>query len=57
MAILLAFIYSYLFAVLNLETYVLLSGALLLFVVLSGVMFVTRNLNWYDAFSYVKKTE
>ena len=54
-AILLAFIYSYLLSVLNLETYVLLSGALLLFVVLSGVMFVTRNLNWYDAFSYVKK--
>lgn len=56
-AILLAFIYSYLFAVLNLETYALLSGALLLFVVLSGVMFITRNLNWYDAFSYVKKAE
>ena len=56
-AILLAFIYSYLLVVLNLETYALLSGALLLFVVLSGVMFITRNLNWYDAFSYVKKAE
>ena len=56
-AILLTFIYSYLLAALNLETYALLSGALLLFVVLSGVMFITRNLNWYDAFSYVKKAE
>ena len=56
-AILLAFIYSYLLVVLNLETYALLSGALLLFVVLAGIMFITRNLNWYDAFSYVKKTE
>ena len=54
-AILLTVIYSYLLAVLYLETYALLSGALLLFVVLSGVMFITRNLNWYDAFSYVKK--
>ena len=54
---LLAFIYSYLFAILNLETYALLSGALLLFAVLSGIMFITRNLNWYDAFSYVKKAE
>jgi inner membrane protein len=56
-AILLTFVYSYLFAVLNLETYALLSGALLLFVALSGIMFVTRNLNWYDAFGYVTKVE
>lgn len=56
-AVLLTFIYSYLFAVLNLETYTLLSGALLLFVVLSGIMFITRNLNWYDTFDYVKKVE
>jgi inner membrane protein len=54
---LLIFIYSYLFAVLNLETYALLSGALLLFVVLFGIMFITRNLNWYDTFNYVKKVE
>lgn len=53
--VLLTVVYSYLFAVLNLETYALLSGALLLFVVLSGIMVVTRNLNWYDAFDYVKK--
>jgi len=56
-AILLTFIYSYLLVALNLEIYALLSGALLLFVVLSGIMFITRNLNWYDAFSDVKKVE
>ena len=50
-AILLTVIYSYLLAVLNLEIYALLSGALLLFIVLSLVMFITRNLNWYDTFS------
>ena len=54
-AILLTVIYFFFFAVVYVETYALLSGALLLFVVLSGVMFITRNLNWYDAFSYVKK--
>ncbi|MHB9019655.1 MAG: inner membrane CreD family protein [Minisyncoccota bacterium] len=56
-AVLLTFIYSYLFAILNLETYALLSGALLLFAVLFGIMFITRNLNWYDTFNYVKKLE
>lgn len=54
--IFLTFIYSYLLVVLNLETYALLSGAILLFVVLSSIMFITRNLNWYDAFSYAKKS-
>ena len=54
-AVLLTVIYSYLLVALNLETYALLSGALLLFLVISAVMLMTRNLNWYDAFSYVKK--
>ncbi len=56
-AVLLTFIYSYLFAILNLETFALLSGTLLLFVALFGIMFITRNLNWYDTFNYVKKVE
>ncbi len=56
-AVLLTSIYSYLLIVLNLETYALLSGALLLFIARSGVMFITRNLTWYDAFSYAKKAE
>src|SRR3989344_6132422 len=56
-AIFLAIIYSYLLVVLNLETYALLSGALLLFIILSLVMFITRNLDWHDAFGYVTKLE
>lgn len=56
-AVLLIVIYSYLLVVLNLETYALLSGALLLFIVLSAVMFITRSLDWHDAFGYVTKPE
>jgi len=56
-AVLLTVIYSYLLVALNLETYALLSGALLLFIVLSLVMFITRNLDWHDAFGYVTKLE
>ncbi len=54
---LLTVIYAYLFITLHLEVYALLSGALLLFIALSAVMFMTRNLNWYDAFEYVKKAQ
>jgi len=56
-AVLLTVIYSYLLVILNLETYALLSGSLLLFIILSAVMFITRNLDWHDAFGYVKKLE
>ncbi len=56
-AVFLTAIYSYLLVILNLETYALLSGALLLFIVLSLVMFITRNLDWHDAFGYVTKLE
>ena len=56
-AVLLIIIYSYLLIVLNLETYALLSGALLLFIVLTAVMFITRNLDWHKAFGYVAKLE
>ena len=56
-AIGLTIIYSYLLIVLNLETLALLSGSLLLFVLLAVLMFVTRNLNWYEAFSYLQTNE
>jgi inner membrane protein len=46
--------YAYLLFILHLETYALLSGAILLFVVLAAIMFITRNLNWYQAFNYTK---
>lgn len=49
--------YSYLLVVLHLETFALLSGALLLFALLAIIMFVTRNLNWHEAFSYLQKAE
>jgi len=56
-AILLAIIYSYMLVVLHLETFALLAGSLLLFALLSLVMFVTRNLNWYKALNYAARTE
>lgn len=56
-AVLLTIIYSYLLVVLHLETLALLAGALLLFVLLAIVMFVTRKLNWYEAFNYVSTVE
>ncbi|MEK7643651.1 MAG: inner membrane CreD family protein, partial [Patescibacteria group bacterium] len=52
-AVFLTVIYSYLLLVLHLETFALLSGALLLFALLGFVMFVTRNLDWNKAFSSV----
>lgn len=54
---LLATTYAYLLVMLHLETYALLSGAILLFIVLAVIMFITRNLNWYKAFRYTKETE
>ncbi|SFS01519.1 inner membrane protein [Sphingomonas jatrophae] len=45
-AAMLAGLYAVLFALLSLEAYSLLIGALLLFAALAGVMYVTRNLDW-----------
>jgi len=49
--------YAYLLVILHLETYALLSGAILLFVVLAAIMYITRNLNWYEAFRYTTEAE
>ncbi len=43
---LLAGLYAVLYILLSLEAYSLLIGALMLFVALAAVMYVTRNLNW-----------
>lgn len=51
---LLTLIYSYLLVVLHLETYALITGALLLFVLLATVMITTRNINWNQAFHFEK---
>lgn len=42
-------LYGYLFFVLKLEDYALLFGSLLLFVLLGGVMYLTRNIDWFSA--------
>jgi inner membrane protein len=46
---LLAGLYAVLYILLSLEAYSLLIGALMLFVALAAVMYVTRNLNWGGA--------
>ncbi len=45
---LLVVLYGYLYFVLQLEDYALLFGALLLFIILAGVMYLTRNVNWFE---------
>lgn len=40
-------LYAYLYFILKLEDYALLFGALLLFVLLATVMFLTRNIDWF----------
>ena len=44
--VLLAALYAVLFVLLNLEAYSLLIGSLMLFVALSAVMYLTRNIAW-----------
>uniref|UniRef100_UPI001575E6CF inner membrane CreD family protein n=1 Tax=Sphingomonas bacterium TaxID=1895847 RepID=UPI001575E6CF len=48
-AALLATLYAVLYVLLSLEAYSLLIGAVLLFVALAGVMYVTRRLDWGGA--------
>ena len=45
--LLLAALYGLLFALLSAEDYALLMGSILVFGVLSGVMVLTRKLDWY----------
>lgn len=47
-AVLLAALYLYLYILLQLEEFSLLFGSLLLFGVLTTVMYITRNLDWYS---------
>ena len=41
-------LYGYLYFVLQLEDYALIFGSFLLFVLLSVVMYLTRNVNWFE---------
>lgn len=44
----LVIVYSYLYMVLQLEDYALLAGSIGLFGILSAVMYITRNIDWYS---------
>ncbi|MGK7368691.1 MAG: cell envelope integrity protein CreD [Candidatus Halalkalibacterium sp. M3_1C_030] len=50
----LVFLYSYLFILLQLQDYALLLGSIGLFMILSIVMFLTRNINWFEILSSQK---
>ena len=41
-------LYTYIFVLLQLEDFALLAGSVGLFVILSAVMYLSRNMNWYD---------
>jgi inner membrane protein len=44
----LASLYGFLYLLLRLEDYALLAGSIALFVVLAGVMYATRRMDWYS---------
>lgn len=48
MGILLAVAYAVMFVLLQSETYTLLIGSVMLFIVLAGVMWLTRHIDWYE---------
>lgn len=48
-------LYGYLYILLQLQDYALLMGSIGLFVVLAIVMYLTRNLNWFEIMSYQKQ--
>jgi len=41
-------LYIYLYVLLQLESYALLMGSIGLFSILAGVMYLTRNIDWYQ---------
>ena len=46
--------YGFMYVILQLQDYSLLFGNIALFLVLSGIMFATRKISWYDVFSSKK---
>ncbi len=46
--VLLSVLYAYLYFILSLEDYALLAGALLLFLLLGTVMYMTRTIDWFS---------
>jgi inner membrane protein len=41
-------LYTYIFVLLQLEDYALLAGAVGLFIIVAGIMYLTRNIDWYN---------
>lgn len=50
-------LYACLYFILNLEDYALLFGSLLLFALLSAVMYLTRNIEWFALVKNTNKTD
>jgi inner membrane protein len=55
LSLLLAILYAYLYVLLHLQDYALLLGSLGLFAILAGVMYLTRNVDWYAVNLSVKR--
>ncbi|MEJ2615776.1 MAG: cell envelope integrity protein CreD [Ignavibacteriaceae bacterium] len=43
--------YGFMYTILQLQDYSLLLGTLALFIILAGIMFLTRKINWYEVLS------
>jgi len=43
----LVFIFGFIFVILQLEDYALLTGSVGLFAILAAVMYISRNIDWY----------
>jgi len=48
LALILILLYSYIFVLLQLEEYALIAGAVGLFSILATIMYMSRNVDWYD---------
>lgn len=48
LSVILGLLYSYIFVLLQLEEYALVTGSIGLFIILAGVMYLSRNVDWYN---------
>ena len=53
----LAFLYGFIYILLQMEDYALLMGSLGLFIVLAVLMYLSRKVNWYEINSTEKELE
>ena len=47
-SVLMLFLYAFLYILLSLQDFALLLGSVGLFVIIAGIMYVTRNVDWYN---------